>query len=211
MNKNFNNLESLIKVLNAYNCLNKSDNLYMQLNFNNAFIKSNKFLDITLSLPHSGKNDTVLAVIGSTDDEFYAKQNGVTITGITELKEALDNKVKIDHLICNSTHLRDLNPILLNLGYTNLLPSKANGTLTTDVKKSINFFKETSIFIKQKTPKILYLKIGELSYNIDMLKSNIDYILNKVYTDIATTKNSSKTPNLLGITAHNCPMLYISL
>lgn len=211
MKKNFENLEDLVQVLNAYNSLNKSDSLYMQLNFNNAFIKSNKFLDLTLSLPYSGKNDTVLAVIGSTEDEFFAKQNGVSITGITELQDALNNKTKIDHLICNSTHLNTLNPILLSLGYANLLPSKAKGTLTTDVKKSINFFKETSIFIKQKTPKMLYLKVGELSYSLDMIKSNIDYTLNKIYTDVASTKSSSKTPNILGITAHNSPMLYVSL
>ena len=210
MNNNFNSLEDLVKVLNAYSSLNKSKNLYMQLSFSNAFIKSNKFLDITLSLPHSGKNDTVLAVIGSSDDEFFARQNGISITGIAELQEALDNKSKIDHLICNASHLNSLSPVLLSLGYSNLLPSKSKGTLTTDVKSSINFFKETSIFIKQKTPKLLYLKIGDLSYSIDMLMANIDYTFSKIYSD-SSSKVNSKNPNLVGITAHNSPMLYMSL
>lgn len=199
-------LSEAVNIVKAFNSISHTNNLYMELKFTDQFKKKNKFLNLNLALPHSGKSDLKLAVIGNSHDEFYAQNNDITIIGVQQLKEALSKKVKIDHIICNTQSLIDLQPMFLQLGNIGLMPSKTKGTLTIDVPKTINFFEENSIFIKQKTLNTLSVKIGNTSFTDEMLQSNIDYVLDKLLND----KPLNISINSIGLIGHNTPLVYLT-
>jgi ribosomal protein L1 len=199
------NLANALKIIKAYNSISKPNNIHLELKFTEQFKKKNKFLNLNLALPYSGKSDLNIAVIGNSHDEFSAQNSGIDIIGIESLKKALDDKVKIDHIICNSQSIHLLQPLFLQLGNIGLLPSKTKGTLTTDVVKTINFFEENSIFIKQKTLNTISIKIGNSSFSEEMIQSNIDYTISKLLND-KTFVSSIVT---MGVIGHNTPIVYI--
>lgn len=198
-------LDKAVDILKAFNSISNNNGLYIELKLTDQYKKKNKFLDINLTLPYSGKSDIKLAVVGNSHDEFYAQNNDVQIIGVDQLKEALNKKLKIDHIICNTQSLSELQPMFLQLGNIGLMPSRTKGTLTTDVDKTVEFFKESSIFIKQKTLNTISIKVGDTNFTTDMLQSNIDYIIEKLLND----KPLNTSIESIGLTSHNTPLVYI--
>ncbi len=198
-------LPKAVDALQAYNCISVNSNIYLKLNFTPSWMKKHKVLDITLSLPHSEENNSVLAVLGTTEEEYYANQHGILVVGLEHIAESINEKRSLDHIICNTQKLAELQPYLTYLGSNNLLPSNVKGTLTTNVKEAIDFFKESSIFIKGKTPKTLYVKIGSKHSTYEMLQSNIDYVLPKILGEV--NKNNLAS---IELTSHNSPTFSVS-
>ncbi len=133
----------------------------------------------TVILPNSVSKQKKIAVFVESEKEKEAKTAGADIVGNEELIQKIKQTKKIDFEIAIATPnmMRLLAPIAKILGPKGLMPSPKNGTITTDLSKTIKEFKQGKIAFKNDDAGNIHQIIGKISLDNKKILENYEVFL----------------------------------
>lgn len=136
----------------------------------------------TIFLPSGTVKKKRIAAFVSPDNEKEAKEAGADIVGGAELIEEIKttNKCDFDLAIAEPDMMRNLSQIAKILGPRGLMPSPKIGTVTTEIKKTINELQKGKISFKNDAGANLHQPIGKASWTQDKIKNNVEAFLDAV-------------------------------
>ena len=148
-------------------------------------IKQSKGGDFSLrtivKLPHgSGKKEKV-AVLCETSKLEEAKKSGADIVGSEDLIENIaSGKINFTKLICTPSMMGKIGKHGKVLGPKGLMPNPKLGTVSNDILKSVNEFKNGLVEIRNDKDGNLGSTIGRKSFSIENLYDNFNYLIDSV-------------------------------
>jgi len=130
-----------------------------------------------VSLPFaSGKKLRILA-FGKDADKSGADKIGDETT----IEEINKGKIDFDLLLTTAGWMPKLAKVAKNLGPRGLMPNPKSGTITTDLKKSVESFQsgKTEYKTESKVP-VMHLGLGKLSQPTEELSANIKMLIQTI-------------------------------
>ena len=145
-------------------------------------IKQSKGGDFNLrtvvKLPNSNGKKIKLAVLCEQEKVDEAKKNGADIAGSTDLLDQISNgKLNFEKLVCTPGMMSKIGKLGKILGPKGLMPNPKLGTVSSDLKKSINDLKTGLTEIKNDKDGNLALSIGRKSFSKEKLVENYKYFI----------------------------------
>ena len=145
-------------------------------------IKQSKGGDFNLrtvvKLPNSNGKKIKLAVLCEQEKVDEAKKSGADIAGSSDLLDQISNgKLNFEKLVCTPGMMSKIGKLGKILGPKGLMPNPKLGTVSNDLKKSINDFKTGLTEIKNDKDGNLALSIGRKSFSKEKLVENYKYFL----------------------------------
>lgn len=136
----------------------------------------------TVILPHSVSKQKKIAVFTEDEKQKEAKIAGADIIGNEELIKKIKQTKKIDFKIAIATPsmMRFLAPIAKILGPKGLMPSPKNGTITTDLSKTIKEFKQGKVAFKNDDTGNIHQVIGKISLDNKKILENYEVFLKEL-------------------------------
>ena len=136
----------------------------------------------TVILPHSVSKEKKIAVFVEDEKQKEAKTAGADIVGSEELIKKIKQTKKIDFKIAIATPsmMRLLAPIAKILGPKGLMPSPKNGTITTDLTKTIKEFKQGKVAFKNDDTGNIHQIIGKISLDNKKIFENYEVFLKEL-------------------------------
>jgi len=143
--------------------------------YNDQMIRS------TIVLPHGTGKKVVIAAFVDDDKRDDAKKAGADIVGNEELiKDIKDGNIKFDVLITEPTMMRNLAPIAKILGPKGLMPSPKAGTVSPNIKSTIEQIKKGRVAFKLDKTGNIHALIGKMTFDNDKIAENVEAIIKAV-------------------------------
>ena len=164
---------SLVKKT-SYAKFDSSVELAMNLNLDTK--KADQQLRGTICLPHgTGKTKRIL-VIAKGDKAKDAKEAGADYVGDVDLIEKIEkeNWFEFDVLIATPDMMPQLGKLGKVLGPKGLMPNPKTGTVTLDVTKAVNEFKQGRIEYRTDSYGNVHVIVGKVSFDNHKLVENIN-------------------------------------
>ncbi len=135
----------------------------------------------TTILPH-GTGKSVKVAIFVTDDKLDdAKKSWADVFGSADLLTDIKNgKMDFDVLLTTPDSIRELASIAKILWPKGLMPSPKAGTVTTDLKTSVEEVKKWKIEYKLDKTGNIHVPAGKVSFDAAKLVDNIEAILTAI-------------------------------
>ena len=148
-------------------------------------IKQSKGGDFNLrtvvKLPNSNGKKIKLAVLCEQEKVEEAKLSGADIAGSSDLLDQISNgKLNFEKLVCTPGMMSKIGKLGKILGPKGLMPNPKLGTVSNDLKKSINDLKTGLVEIKNDKDGNLALSIGRKSFSSEKLLENYKYFIDSV-------------------------------
>jgi len=185
--KNSNNFKStdlkdvleLIKK-NSTSKFDESIDVYLRIG-----LKQSKGGDFNLrtvtQLPAGTGKKIKVAVLCEPDKAEEAKKNGADIVGSDDLIEKIaSGKFNFDKLICTPGMMGKIGKYGKILGPKGLMPNPKLGTVSTNIKKSVQEIKSGLVEIKHDKDGNIGISIGRKSFSTDNLAINLKHLVDFV-------------------------------
>lgn len=154
---------------------NESIEAHVNLNINPKH--TDQQLRTTLSLPHGAGKNLKIAVFTESENVKKALELGACIAGFDDLLEKISKKaIDFDLLITDPNLMNRLTKLGKILGPKGLMPSPKSGTVTTDLKGSIEAFKKGKVEYKADKTGIVHLCFGKADFTEQQLCENLEAI-----------------------------------
>ena len=132
-------------------------------------------------LPAGTGKKIKIAVLCETDKIEDAKKSGAEIVGSDDLIEKIaTSKFDFDKLICTPGMMGKIGKHGKVLGPKGLMPNPKLGTVSTNIKKSVEDIKSGLIEIKHDKDGNIGISIGRKSFTTDSLVSNLKHLVDFV-------------------------------
>ena len=132
-------------------------------------------------LPAGTGKKTKIAVLCEPDKIEEAKKSGADIVGSDDLIEKIAaGKFNFDKLICTPGMMGKVGKHGKILGPKGLMPNPKLGTVSTNIKKSVNDIKTGLVEIKHDKDGNIGLSIGRKSFSTENLASNFKHFVDFV-------------------------------
>ena len=129
-------------------------------------------------LPAGTGKKVKIAVLCESDKIEEAKKNGADTVGSDDLIEKIAaGKFDFDKLICTPGMMSKVGKHGKILGPKGLMPNPKLGTVSTDIKKSINNIKNGLIEIKHDKDGNIGVNIGRKSFTTENLLNNLKHFI----------------------------------
>jgi len=128
-----------------------------------------------ISLPHgTGKMIRVL-VFATGEKAQEAKDAGADIVGADDLIQKIEKEgfLDFDVAIATPDMMKSLGRIAKILGPRKLMPSPKSGTVTMDIRDTVNEFKAGKIEFRVDKTGVVHTVVGKSSFTNDQLKENL--------------------------------------
>ena len=165
------------------NCNSKFDeSIDVSLRINLKQSKGGDFsLRTTVKLPKGSGKKEKIAVLCDSDKIEEAKKSGADIIGSDDLIEKIAaGKIDFTKLICTPSMMSKIGKHGKVLGPKGLMPNPKLGTVSTDVNKSVNEFKNGLIEIRNDKDGNLASTIGRKSFSNENLLENYNYFIESI-------------------------------
>ena len=162
------------------NCTTKFDeSIDVSLKLNIKQSKGGDFnLRTAVKLPNSNGKKIKLAVLCEQEKVEEAKKNGADIAGSSDLLDEISKgKLNFEKLISTPGMMSKIGKLGKVLGPKGLMPNPKLGTVSNDLKKSINDIKTGLTEIKNDKDGNLALSIGRKSFSKEKLIDNYKFFL----------------------------------
>ncbi|NCF75243.1 MAG: 50S ribosomal protein L1 [Xanthomonadaceae bacterium] len=133
----------------------------------------------TIILPYSISKQKKIIVFAEDEKQKEATMAGADIIGSEEMIQKIKQTKKIDFEIVIATPgmMRSLTSIAKILGPKGLMPSPKNGTISTDLTKTIKEFKKGKISFKNDDTGNIHQIIGKISLDNKKIIENYKIFL----------------------------------
>ena len=129
-------------------------------------------------LPAGTGKKVVVAVLCEPDKVDEAKKSGADVVGSDDLIEKIAvGKFEFDKLICTPAMMSKVGKHGKVLGPKGLMPNPKLGTVSTNIKKSVNDIKTGLIEIKHDKDGNIGVSIGRKSFSTENLINNFKHFL----------------------------------
>ncbi|KAK0652367.1 ribosomal protein L1-like protein [Cercophora newfieldiana] len=152
-----------------------------------------------IRFPYPVSSDTRIAVICPEDSPVAAEalQLGAVVAGQESLFESIKNgHFAFNKLICHTESedaLKKANVGKL-LGPKGLMPNKRHGTITSDLKKTINDMVGTDEYRERNG--VVQLAIGQLGFTPQMVADNLKVVMERMKKDMDAIVDNGHTKHL---------------
>jgi len=145
-------------------------------------LKQSKGGDLNLrtivKLPNGTGKKIKIAVLCEPDKIKEAKDSGADIVGSDDLIEKIAaEKFNFDKLICTPVMMTKIGKHGKVLGPKGLMPNPKLGTVSTDIKKTVNDIKNGLVEIKNDKDGNLSSTIGRKSFSNEKILENYNYFI----------------------------------
>ena len=161
-------------------CTSKIDeSIDLSIKINMKQSKGGDFnLRTVVKLPNGNGKKNKIAVLCEQEKTQEAKSSGADIVGSQDLLDQISNgKLNFDKLICTPGMMSKIGKLGKILGPKGLMPNPKLGTVSNDLKKSINDLKTGLIEIKNDKDGNLSLSIGRKSFSKNKLSENFKHLI----------------------------------
>jgi large subunit ribosomal protein L1 len=169
---------SLLKKVASAN-FNESVETHISLNINPKYYEYQ--LRTTVILPHGTGKKLIIAALVSLEKILEAKDAGADIVGNQDLIDDISKGIlHFDLLITSPEMMPKLAKLGRILGPKGLMPSPKSGTITLNLKKTIEEFKKGKLEYKTDKTGIIHICFGKVNFEDEKLKENLLAIYNSV-------------------------------
>jgi len=129
----------------------------------------------TVVLPHGTGRQKRVLVIATGEKQKEAQDAGADYVGGEEMVDKIkdENWFEFDTLIVTPDMMRSVGKLGKVLGPKGLMPSPKTGSVTFNIKESVNEVKKGRIEFKVDKTGIINATIGKSSFDIDSLVDNV--------------------------------------
>jgi large subunit ribosomal protein L1 len=197
MKKNSKRFKDILKKSNDFKSTNLKE--ILELIKNNSTTKFDESIDVSLrielkqskggdfslrtvtQLPTGTGKKIKIAVLCEADKVEEGKKSGADIVGSEDLIEKIaSGKFDFDKLICTPGMMGKIGKHGKVLGPKGLMPNPKLGTVSTNIKKSVDDIKSGLIEIKHDKDGNIGSSIGRKSFSIEKLESNLKHLVDFV-------------------------------
>ena len=172
--KNFSEALTLVKK-NSNTKFEESIDASVRLNV--AKSKQEINLRSVVSLPFGTKKKIKVAVICEESKIEDSKKSGADIVGSDELIEKISNGyLSFDKLVATPSMMAKIGKLGKVLGPKGLMPNPKLGTVTTDIKKTVNEIKSGQVEIKNDKDGNVGFSFGKTKQSNEQLEKNFNAV-----------------------------------
>ena len=143
--------------------------------------KANQMVRGVVSLPNGTGKVTRVLVLCTPDQEAAANEAGADYVGLDEYIDKIKSGwTDVDVIITMPSCMGKVGPLGRVLGPRGLMPNPKSGTVTMDVAKAVNEFKQGKIDFKVDKAGIIHTSIGKVSMSPEALLGNAKEFVNTV-------------------------------
>jgi len=144
--------------------------------------KSDQFVRSAIILPHGTGKKLKIAVIADESKQKEAKEAGAFLVGGKELIEEIKktSRCDFDIMIATPDMMKELASVAKVLGPKGLMPSPKSGTVTVDVKKTIDELNKGKVEFKNDDSANIHQIIGKVSWDTAKLKENFETLYDAI-------------------------------
>ena len=147
-----------------------------------ALLRISQYRSQTIvNLPGGTGKKVKVAVVCEESKSSDAKSAGADIVGSDEFIEKIKGgEMNFEKLICTPSMMIKLSKLGKVLGPKGLMPNPKLGTVTNDIIKSVNEFKNGLVEVKNDKDGNLASTIGRKSFPTDKLLQNFNYFIDAI-------------------------------
>lgn len=171
-------LEEAMEALITNSNVNFTEAVELHVNLGIDPRNSEQRIRFTTSLPHGiGKSVKILVIGKESKDE-----GNIIYRDADAIPAILDGKLQpgkdFDMVITSPDIMKDLAKVARVLGPKGMMPSPKNGTVTTNLKATLDEFSKGQIEVKsQQNHAVIHQVIGNVSFDKDKLADNVRHLL----------------------------------
>ena len=127
-----------------------------------------------IKLPHGTGKSVKIAVFAKDEKAAEAKDAGADFVGAEDLVQKFEKgEIKVDRVLATPNMMAIVGKLGKVLGPKGLMPNPKLGSVTTDLKKTIEDIKSGLIEFKADKAGTVHAGVGKISFSADKLEKNI--------------------------------------
>jgi large subunit ribosomal protein L1 len=127
-----------------------------------------------IKLPHGTGKTVKIAVFAKDEKVAEAKDAGADFVGAEDLVQKFEKgEIKVDRVLATPNMMAIVGKLGKVLGPKGLMPNPKLGSVTTDLKKTIEDIKNGLIEFKADKAGTVHAGVGKISFSADKLEKNI--------------------------------------
>ena len=191
-------LKEIINLLKKTSTAKFDESIDISLKINLKQSKGGDFnLRTVVKLPEGTGKKTIVAVLCEPDKVEEAKESGAEIVGAEDLIEKISaGKFEFNKLICTPSMMGKLGKHGKVLGPKGLMPNPKLGTVSTDIKKSVQDIKNGLVEVKNDKDGNIGLTIGRKSFASEKILNNYNFFIESIKKERPDTMKGELIKNI---------------
>tara|TARA_Y100000590_G_scaffold355870_1_gene409827 strand:+ start:1149 stop:1841 length:693 start_codon:yes stop_codon:yes gene_type:complete len=196
-NKKISGIDSIFREIKTNSNAKFLESVDLSFKINLKKIKAaDSNIRIAIELPNGNGKKIKVAVLCEEGKLTEAKKSGAEISGADDLiKKISSGEIQFDKLICTPAMMPKIGKLGKILGPKGLMPNPKLGTVSENIKTSVEKIKNKLVEIKNDKDGNLGLSIGRKSFTVEKLIENLKSvfeILKKDKPNIFNSENVKK-------------------
>tara|TARA_B100001057_G_scaffold444490_1_gene481425 strand:- start:317 stop:991 length:675 start_codon:yes stop_codon:yes gene_type:complete len=178
-NKSYPILEA-VKLLKEKNYVKFDESVEVSINTGIDSKQSDQNVRGSFVPPHGLGKKVEIAVFAQGKNADEAKSLGVKRVGGEDLVTLLQNKIDVDVIIATPDMMSVVSKIAKTLGPKGLMPNPKTGTVTNDIKGTIDNINKGLVAYKSDKAGTIHAALGKLSFAESQITENVNSFIEEI-------------------------------